>query len=73
MEPTGGWTKGGQTNQPIDPEVDWTRRRDGTDQHQGMRALNIYRVSKYRITTMGWFFLFRVVRPRGDVPGDLGF
>jgi hypothetical protein len=22
---------------------------------------------------MGWFFLFREVRPRGDVPGDLGF
>jgi hypothetical protein len=22
---------------------------------------------------MGWFFLFREVRPMGDVPGDLGF
>jgi hypothetical protein len=22
---------------------------------------------------MGWFFLFREVRPRGDVFGDLGF
>jgi hypothetical protein len=25
------------------------------------------------VTTMGKFFLFRGVRPRGDVLGDLGF
>jgi hypothetical protein len=25
------------------------------------------------ITSMGRFFLFKEVRPRGDVPGDLGF
>jgi hypothetical protein len=25
------------------------------------------------VTSMGRFFLFREVRPRGDVPSDLGF
>ena len=25
------------------------------------------------VTSMGWFFLFREVRSRGDVPSDLGF
>jgi hypothetical protein len=25
------------------------------------------------VTSMGKFFLFREVKPRGDIPGDLGF